>query len=455
MTSGAAAGSALPAPHPGEHANQQSLFRAGQWLHGMDPGGGDRAVQCAEKLESLLGDPAHHLATVVAAPFPSHQLLALELVEQPGDARGLLDHAVGDVQRRQSGLSGSPQNAQHVVLLQGDAVRFYQLGEAPLELVGRAIQGQDGFLGRRLKRLALPDLFTQRSRSSAGHVELDDGSTIFGCKFSAGSARSRLFVMDARLCRGRTFDRGHRESYDSLFRTRTDVPRHAPAPFSPRDGLPMKTGNALHNLLLTVPSSATATFLALFPIVNPFGGIPLFFSITSGFTPQDRYRAAMKTGAYVFAILVTFLFFGRLVLNFFGISLPVLQIAGGLIVANTAWGMVTGSNRITPAESDEAATKEDISLTPMAMPMLSGPGSIGVVMGLAAHVDNLTAYIGMVIGIAALALTVYLFLRLGGPLVAKLGPGAVGAINRSVGVLILASSVQPLRERVAEIRSQL
>src|ERR1700747_3362115 len=184
----------------------------------------------------------------------------------------------------------------------------------------------------------------------------------------------------------------------------------------------MKDPNALHQMLLTIPAASTATFLALFPIVNPFCGIPLFFSMTSGFTREDRYRTAFKTAAYVFWILVIFMFFGRFVLNFFGISLPVLQIAGGLIVANTAWGMVTGGTRITAAESDEATTKEDISLTPMAMPILSGPGSIGVVMGLAAHVDNWTAYFGMVIGIAALAVTVSLFLRLGGPLVASMRP---------------------------------
>jgi multiple antibiotic resistance protein len=123
-----------------------------------------------------------------------------------------------------------------------------------------------------------------------------------------------------------------------------------------------------------------------------------------------------------------------------------------LIVANTAWGMVTGGNRMTPAESDEASTKEDISLTPMAMPILSGPGSIGVVMGLAAHVDNWTAYLGMVIGIAALAVTVYLFLRLGGPLVARLGPSAVGAISRIFGFLILAIAVQLVWDGVAEFK---
>jgi multiple antibiotic resistance protein len=150
----------------------------------------------------------------------------------------------------------------------------------------------------------------------------------------------------------------------------------------------------------------------------------------------------VKTAIYVIAILVVFMLVGRFVLNFFGISLPVLKIAGGLIVANTAWGMVTGSSRMTTAESSEALTKEDISLTPMAMPMLSGPGSIGVVMGLAADADHFLSYLGIVFGIAAIGLTVYLFLRLGGPFVNLLGPSAMGAINRIFGFLILSIAVQ-------------
>src|SRR5258707_5407445 len=145
----------------------------------------------------------------------------------------------------------------------------------------------------------------------------------------------------------------------------------------------MNPAHAVENLLRTLPAAATATFLALFPIVNPFGGIPLFFSLTSGFTPLERNRTALRTAFYVFAILVTFMFFGRFVLNFFGISLPVLKIAGGLIVANTAWGMVTGGNRLTAAARGEAATQGGISLTPSGMPMLSGAGSIGRVKGIA------------------------------------------------------------------------
>jgi small neutral amino acid transporter SnatA (MarC family) len=100
----------------------------------------------------------------------------------------------------------------------------------------------------------------------------------------------------------------------------------------------MTSAHALGHFLRTLPDSAIATFLALFPIVDPFGGVPVFFTMTSSWTARDRSRTAFKTGMWVFIILVTFLFFGRFVLHFFGISLPVIKIAGGLIVANTAWG---------------------------------------------------------------------------------------------------------------------
>ena len=214
----------------------------------------------------------------------------------------------------------------------------------------------------------------------------------------------------------------------------------------------MNPGTTIRHVLEDLPTAATATFLALFPIVNPFGGIPLFFSLTTGLTREERSRTARRTALYVIAILVTFMLVGRFVLSFFGISLAVLKIAGGLIVANTAWGMVTASSRMTTEESSEALTKEDISLTPMAMPMLSGPGSIGVVMGLAAHASGLLAYVGMLIGIALVGVTVYLLLCTGGPLVKRLGPSAMGAITRIFGFLILAIAVQLVWDGVADFK---
>jgi multiple antibiotic resistance protein len=212
----------------------------------------------------------------------------------------------------------------------------------------------------------------------------------------------------------------------------------------------MNAAQTVQNVLSSLPAAATATFLALFPIVNPFGGVPLFYALTTSFSRPERKREALMTALYVVAILVAFMLFGRFVLNFFGISLPVLKIAGGLIVANTAWGMVTGNSRMTEDESHEAANKEDIALTPMAMPMLSGPGSIGVVMGIAAHADHMSAYLGMIAGILGVGIVVYLFLLLGGPMVGRLGPGMTGAINRIFGFLILAIAVQLVWDGVAD-----
>jgi multiple antibiotic resistance protein len=83
---------------------------------------------------------------------------------------------------------------------------------------------------------------------------------------------------------------------------------------------------------------------------------------------------------------------------------------------------------------------------------MSGPGAIGVVMALAAHVDTEMSYLGMVIGIAAIALSVSLFFLLGGPLVKRLGPSAVGAINKIFGFLILAIAVQLVWNGVADFR---
>src|SRR5438552_18006653 len=94
----------------------------------------------------------------------------------------------------------------------------------------------------------------------------------------------------------------------------------------------MTSAHALGQFLRTLPASAAATFLALFRIVDPFGGLPIFFSLTSSWPAVERQRTALETSFYVFAILVVVLFFGRFVLCFLCISLPLLTIVGGVMV---------------------------------------------------------------------------------------------------------------------------
>ncbi|MGB8518827.1 MAG: MarC family protein [Candidatus Tumulicola sp.] len=195
-------------------------------------------------------------------------------------------------------------------------------------------------------------------------------------------------------------------------------------------------------MLPAVASAAITAFAALFPIVNPIGGLAVFFALTSGDSEAERNSTALRVALFVIAILVAFALAGSFVLEFFGISLAALRIAGGLIVAHTAWTMVTASSRLTAAENAEAGEKQDIAFSPMAMPMLAGPGAIGVVMALAARPDPATWMIGIVSAIVAMGVLVYVLLRVGGPLARRMGPGVLGAIDRILGFLILAIAIE-------------
>ena len=193
----------------------------------------------------------------------------------------------------------------------------------------------------------------------------------------------------------------------------------------------------------TAATAAVEAFLALFPILNPFGGLAVFFGLTTECTREQRAKDAARIALYVVAILLVFALFGTYVLQFFGITLPVLKIAGGLVVAHTAWSMLTAhASRLTPAEKADAEDNDDITFTPMAMPVLAGPGSIAVVMGLADSATGIESYLGVGLAILAMGIVVYLFLRAGEPLVEHLGPAGLGVINRILGFLILAIAVE-------------
>lgn len=191
-----------------------------------------------------------------------------------------------------------------------------------------------------------------------------------------------------------------------------------------------------------IADAAITAFVALFPIVNPVGGLAVFFALTADDSDSARRSAAARIAFYVIAILVAFALGGSYVLEFFGISLSALRIAGGLIVAHTAWTMVTASSKLTPAENAEAAQKDDIAFSPMAMPMLAGPGSIGVVMALAARPNPATWMVGIVIAVVAMGALIYLLLRVGAPLAKRMGPGVLAAIDRILGFLILAIAIE-------------
>ncbi len=109
---------------------------------------------------------------------------------------------------------------------------------------------------------------------------------------------------------------------------------------------------------------------------------------------------AWKTGIYVFAILTVFAISGSLIMRFFGFDLPSLQIAGGLVVAHSGFSMLENKRRATHEEAQHATAKADVSFSPMALPLIAGPGSIGVVIALAARNTAVSFHVGIVLGVA-------------------------------------------------------
>ncbi|MGH8048915.1 MAG: MarC family protein [Chthoniobacterales bacterium] len=197
--------------------------------------------------------------------------------------------------------------------------------------------------------------------------------------------------------------------------------------------------------------SIAVAFVAMFPMINPIGHAPMFYGMTSDDTPVHRRVMSAKIGLYVLLILTASLFFGNLLLDFFGVTIDDLRIAGGLLVAHSGWAMLGNQSRVTPKEHAAAEEKEDISLTPMAMPILAGPGAMSLAIGLAVYGRSVPHYAGYVVGFALIALLTWLSFRWSDALVRVMNVNAVGALNRVLGLFILAIGVHMIIRGVQDV----
>ncbi|GAB3820359.1 MarC family protein [Pontibacter rugosus] len=188
-----------------------------------------------------------------------------------------------------------------------------------------------------------------------------------------------------------------------------------------------------------------ATFSALFTVVNPFGAMPVFLTLTQDDTPSYRNQQALRACVYMALILSVFFLAGQYVLNFFGIQLHDIRIAGGLMIMRAGFGLLTSKahrgKKVSKGVLQEGLEKDDISFTPLAMPMLSGPGSIAVSIGM--FTPALT-YQDMGFTIAAIALVAavtFVILVFSHQLITYLGKAGLSALSRIMGFIVLSIGV--------------
>lgn len=187
--------------------------------------------------------------------------------------------------------------------------------------------------------------------------------------------------------------------------------------------------------------NALRTLIALVAIMNPFGVIPFFLAFTNGDTPEQRLQTAKTAARAVAIVLLVIAFVGEYILQFFGISIAAFQVAGGLVLLLIALNMLQGKSsamRQGGREMEEGIAKEDVSVVPLAIPLLAGPGTMVTVI-VAHHADHGWLASGfLVVNILLIATLAYVALRLAGPVSKRLGVSGIKIATRIFG-LILAS----------------
>jgi len=197
-----------------------------------------------------------------------------------------------------------------------------------------------------------------------------------------------------------------------------------------------------------------AVFAGLFSVVNPLGAIPVYLAMSPSFTRAERNETALHASIYFLLILLAFFLAGTAILSFFGISLSALRIAGGIIIFGSGAQLLSGkmakSRAINHQVKEEALEKEDISFTPLAMPLLSGPGSISLMIG---HFSSYTEWSNrfVVIGaLVAVAVLVYTILRASPMLFRLLGVAGIKAISRIMGFIVMSIGVEMIISTIKE-----
>lgn len=196
---------------------------------------------------------------------------------------------------------------------------------------------------------------------------------------------------------------------------------------------------AMLTLLLSILAS-------LISVVNPLGAVPLFISLTTEYSRREREITSLHISLYFVLILTAFFLAGTLLLQFFGISIYAMRIAGGLVILMSGFSLLNGkfeqSRAINSKVREEAMVKNDISFTPMAMPMLSGPGSISLLITYFNEYQTTPQRIGIFGMIILTGFLVFLTLR-AAPWVGKfLGVAGLKAISRIMGFIVMSIGIQ-------------
>jgi multiple antibiotic resistance protein len=207
------------------------------------------------------------------------------------------------------------------------------------------------------------------------------------------------------------------------------------------------------NGITDVVNSFLLIYAGLFPIVNPVGGAPIFLALTRHSSDAERHALAARVALNGFFLLLGSLFVGSYVLEFFGITLPVVRVGGGIVVIAFAWKVLDpteGGSEQRVAGSQEQTIPPIDAFYPLTLPLTVGPGSISVAITLGSQRPTMADGVGhllllgagAVAGLAAIAATIFLCYRFADRIVAALGASGTNVLVRLTAFILLCIGIQ-------------
>jgi multiple antibiotic resistance protein len=196
-----------------------------------------------------------------------------------------------------------------------------------------------------------------------------------------------------------------------------------------------------------VSGDVVSAFVTLFVVIDPLGIVPLFVGLTPGMSAADRRRMAVKGTIIGAGILFAFALVGRPLLEALGIGIPAFRIAGGILLLLLAIDMVmarhSGLRDTTDDEKTEGTARDDISVFPLAIPLIAGPGALTSIVLLMGRAEGEPGPTAMVLGLTAVVLLITLLCLLAATMVMRLlGTTGVNVVTRVFGVVTAALAVQ-------------
>lgn len=196
-------------------------------------------------------------------------------------------------------------------------------------------------------------------------------------------------------------------------------------------------------------------FAALFSVVNPFGTLPVFISITQYDSKRDRNRTALRASIFMIIILLIFFLVGTYIMNFFGISISSLRITGGIIIGSSGFALLTGNfskhKGMNKKVEADAIAKDDSSISPLAIPMLAGPGAISLLISYSNQYPAWDYYLIIISAILFTGFLTYIILRSAQIINKRLGATGLSSLSRLIGFIVIAIGVEYIISAVYEI----